>query len=310
MGGRRVPSEVSELPCSLLVLEFNQDVDWSFLLFESTSGELVGGCGLHRRSADYLEIGYWVRSDRHRRGYATAAAQCLTDAGFACVDGWRASRSDWTGPNAASADVPAKLGYERAGEGAHEKRCRPAVAPVDDPRAVASGSVRKMTDSNAVRSDASENHGDDDQLSRPSTPAVCAARAVAASVTHERLDGVMSTDPWRPTTVETLIYEPDEQAVIAVVPAALWLQPGDLVELDDPPREARVLSSRLQLRPHEPARVLIVLDVPDAVLQGDAASDTMLGADVDETPPTDTNLDAELERLTDEVGTDQARGDA
>jgi hypothetical protein len=120
----------------------------------------------------------------------------------------------------------------------------------------------------------------------------------------------MSTDPWRPSAVETVIYEPDEQAVIAVVPAALWLQPGDLVELDDPPREARVLSSRLQLRPHEPARVLIVLDVPDAVLQTDAAVDTMLGAEIDETPPTGTNLDAELERLTDEVGTDQAPNNA
>src|SRR5829696_3065609 len=64
-----------------------------------------------------------------------------------------------------------------------------------------------------------------------------------------RLDGAMSTEPWRPTAVETLIYEPDEQAVIAVVPGALWLQAGELVELDDPPREARVLSSRLQLRP-------------------------------------------------------------
>ena len=129
-------------------------------------------------------------------------------------------------------------------------------------------------------------------------------------MTNERLDGAMSADPWRPTTVETVIYEPDEQAVIAVMPGALWLQAGDIVELDDPPREARVLSSRLQLRPHEPARVLIVLDVPDAALQGETASDTMLGADTDEAPPTDTDLDDELERLTDEVDTAPAPNDA
>ena len=120
----------------------------------------------------------------------------------------------------------------------------------------------------------------------------------------------MSTDPWRPTAVETVIYEPDEHAVIAVVPAVLWLQPGDLVELDEPPREARVLSSRLQLRRHEPARVLIVLDVPDAAVHTDAASDTRLGADNNETAPTDTTLDDELERLTDEVDTDPAPNDA
>jgi hypothetical protein len=120
----------------------------------------------------------------------------------------------------------------------------------------------------------------------------------------------MSTDPWCPTTVETVIYEPDEQAVIAVVPGALWLQPGDIVELDDPAREARVLSSRLQLRQGEPARVLIVVDVPDAALQADTTSDTMLGADIDEAPEPDTDLDDELERLTDEVDTDPAQNDA
>ncbi len=78
----------------------------------------------------------------------------------------------------------------------------------------------------------------------------------------------MSTEPLRPDAVETVIEEPDEQAVVAVVPRALWRQAGDIVELDDAPREARVLSSRLQLRRNEPARVLVVLDVPDAALPG------------------------------------------
>jgi hypothetical protein len=39
------------------------------------------------------------------------------------------------------------------------------------------------------------------------------------------------------------------------------LAPGDIVELDDPPREARVLSTRLQLRRDE-ARVFVVLTYP------------------------------------------------
>ena len=44
------------------------------------AGEIVGGVGLHdRRGPGILEIGYWVRSDRTGRGYATAAARVLTD---------------------------------------------------------------------------------------------------------------------------------------------------------------------------------------------------------------------------------------
>ena len=113
----------------------------------------------------------------------------------------------------------------------------------------------------------------------------------------------MSIDPWRPTAVETVIYEPDERAVIAVIPGAIWLTAGDIVELDDPPREARVLSSRLQLRRREPARVLIILDVPDSTELGHSDA-TMLGADIDQTLPTSSELDDELERLTDEVATD------
>jgi len=119
----------------------------------------------------------------------------------------------------------------------------------------------------------------------------------------------MSIDPWRPTAVETVIYEPDERAVIAVVPGAIWLTAGDIVELDDPPREARVLSSRLQLRRREPARVLIILDVPDST-QPSHSGATMLGADIDQTLPTSSELDDELERLTDEVATDAAPNDA
>jgi len=119
----------------------------------------------------------------------------------------------------------------------------------------------------------------------------------------------MSIDPWRPTAVETVIYEPDERAVIAVVPGAIWLTAGDIIELDDPPREARVLSSRLQLRRREPARVLIVLDVPDSTQQGHSAA-TMLGADIDQTLPTSSELDDELEKLTDEVDTNAVPNDA
>ncbi|MET0325064.1 MAG: hypothetical protein ABW122_05360 [Ilumatobacteraceae bacterium] len=121
----------------------------------------------------------------------------------------------------------------------------------------------------------------------------------------------MTTEPLRPTTLETVLYEPDQRAVIAVLPGPLWLNPGDIVELDDPPRDARVLSTRLQLRGGE-ARVLIVLDVPadpDEALRGDTPTEVVLGADILEPGPGSAGLDDELERLTDEILSEDAPGE-
>ena len=82
-----------------------------FGLFDA-DGELVGGFGLHnRRGPGILEIGYWVRSDRTGRGYATATARALTDvalAAFPLVDRIEI-RCDPA--NVASGAIPPKLGY-------------------------------------------------------------------------------------------------------------------------------------------------------------------------------------------------------
>jgi hypothetical protein len=99
----------------------------------------------------------------------------------------------------------------------------------------------------------------------------------------------------RAESLETVLFEPDHQEVLAVLPGALWLSPGDVVELDAPPRDARVLSTRLQLRDGR-ARVLVVLDVPDdpeAALRGEVPTEVVLGADVEEPAPA---LSAELDR--------------
>ena len=122
----------------------------------------------------------------------------------------------------------------------------------------------------------------------------------------------MSPEPLRPIVLETVLYEPDQQAVVAVLPGGLWLAPGDIVELDDPPRDARVLSTRLQLR-HNEARVLIVLDVPDDpddALRGDTPTEVVLGADIDQSPPVSDALDDELEKLTDEVHSESSPDEA
>lgn len=102
-------------------------------------------------------------------------------------------------------------------------------------------------------------------------------------------------EPMRPDVVETVFLEPDQQRVLAVVPAAVWLSPGDVVEIDDPPRDALVLSSRLQLRP-DVGRVLVILDVPDGrddALRGAIPTEAVLGVELDEPEPT---LGAELDR--------------
>jgi ribosomal-protein-serine acetyltransferase len=77
-------------------------------------GRCVGGCGLHRRIGPAaLEIGYWVHAAHARRGFATASAGALTDAGFGLR---RIERMEihCDEANTASAGVPPKLGYRLA----------------------------------------------------------------------------------------------------------------------------------------------------------------------------------------------------
>ena len=84
---------------------------FGFGLFDA-GGEVVGAFGLHgRRGPGILEIGYWVRSDRTGRGYATASAMVLTDVAFEHFPliGRVEIRCDPV--NLASAAIPPKLGY-------------------------------------------------------------------------------------------------------------------------------------------------------------------------------------------------------
>jgi RimJ/RimL family protein N-acetyltransferase len=90
---------------------FDADTDWSYTLHELESGELVGGTGLHRRLGPAIEIGYWVRSDRTGRGYATASARALTAAAFSHIADIERVEIHMDRANVASAAVPRKLGY-------------------------------------------------------------------------------------------------------------------------------------------------------------------------------------------------------
>ena len=91
---------------------FDADTEWVYMLYELSSGELVGAAGLHRRGEPRVtEIGYWVRSDRTGRGYATATARALTQAAFTRLPDIERVEIHVDRANAASAAVPRKLGY-------------------------------------------------------------------------------------------------------------------------------------------------------------------------------------------------------
>ena len=63
-----------------------------------------------------LEIGYWVAREHTGRGIATAAAAALTEAGLG-LPGIERIEIVHDLSNAASGQVPRKLGYARVGTG-------------------------------------------------------------------------------------------------------------------------------------------------------------------------------------------------
>lgn len=62
-----------------------QGISHEFGIFDSMSGELVGGCGLNQFNVvhGFCNLGYWVRQSWHRRGAASAAVRALARLAFA-----------------------------------------------------------------------------------------------------------------------------------------------------------------------------------------------------------------------------------
>lgn len=76
-------------------------------------GRLIAMCGLHRMDWEFrsFEIGYYVRSSDHNKGYATELANALTRFAFGALEARRVIICAATA-NAASRRVIEKLGYE------------------------------------------------------------------------------------------------------------------------------------------------------------------------------------------------------
>jgi RimJ/RimL family protein N-acetyltransferase len=91
---------------------FEAGNDFAYSLWEIATDELVGTAGLMRRvGPNAIEIGYWVRSDRTGRGYATATARALTEAAFEYLPDVVRVEIHPDRANLASTAVPQKLGY-------------------------------------------------------------------------------------------------------------------------------------------------------------------------------------------------------
>jgi RimJ/RimL family protein N-acetyltransferase len=76
--------ESSEARCRKGAANFLLRTDLPFLVFEKSSGQLLGGVGLHRTiwSTPKTEVGYWIRTSRAGNGFVTEAVSALVEYAF------------------------------------------------------------------------------------------------------------------------------------------------------------------------------------------------------------------------------------
>ena len=93
-------------------LDFEEGKDFVFGIFDKDEKTLIGSTGLHTRlDAHSREIGYWINSLHHGKGYATEAVRALVKAGF-MVEGLSRIVIKCADTNLASAAIPQKLGFK------------------------------------------------------------------------------------------------------------------------------------------------------------------------------------------------------
>jgi RimJ/RimL family protein N-acetyltransferase len=128
------PSPVEAIVARLRTFRGRFDLDEEYLygLFDPADGEVVGGAGLHPRSGPgSLEIGYWIRPERLRRGLATGATAALTRVAFRSC-GVERVEIHVDPENSASLGIPEKLGFRREATLRRRLESAPASAPRRD----------------------------------------------------------------------------------------------------------------------------------------------------------------------------------
>ncbi len=97
--------------------KFEAGTEWQFVLVEPDGDRVVGAAGLHHRHGPAtIEIGYWVRTDVTRHGYATMASRALTTAAFTHLDPIDEVEIRMDTGNRRSAAVPTRLGFRHTGD--------------------------------------------------------------------------------------------------------------------------------------------------------------------------------------------------
>ena len=106
----------AELRCRKSEANFLARSDLPFLVFENSTGRLVGSVGLHRTDwqVPKTEVGYWVRTSAAGNGYITEGVQALVACAF---DHLGAQRVELIADeeNIASRKVAERCGFELEG---------------------------------------------------------------------------------------------------------------------------------------------------------------------------------------------------
>lgn len=121
----------SEEHCKKSREKFLAKEDMQLLLFDKSTGVLVGSSGLHQIdwNVPMFEIGYWCRTSQIGKGYIAEAVQRVSKFAFEVLKANRIEiRVD--SKNIKSASIPQKLGYTLEGTLRHQ--CRDNLGNLSD----------------------------------------------------------------------------------------------------------------------------------------------------------------------------------
>lgn len=115
--------ESAEARCRTGAANFLARADLPFLAFEKSSGQLLGGVGLHRTvwSTPKTEVGYWIRTSRAGSGFVTEAVAALVAYAFTQMQAARVELIT-DDANTASRRVAERCGFGLEGLLRHERR--------------------------------------------------------------------------------------------------------------------------------------------------------------------------------------------